>query len=451
MLKLTHVSSLRFIGCSAALATLAACSGETVALGEVARDLVTNGSRCREATLVEGSVVIENQDQLARLEGCEQIEGDLVVRPFAGADFGPLAALTRVGGALDIGRPSTWDELTPEQQERIDEIFEEEQALLDAGWLASLAGFESLERAGRLALRGIGTPSLQPLSNLSTLTNGAVLELGPCTNLRDLTGLERLTGVVELSLSCESLESLAGPRFAPGMSDVIITGANLVDLGALAPERVNELRIEYTAIENVDALSGLTFATSIDLFGNADLTDADALDTLRTAKYLRIAGSPRLERLPELTSMFQLDALGILSNDTLANLPSLPNLGLASGQTEWGNLAPEDAMRVRPDIVQISGNAALESVVIPAGWLAVSFLDISGNANLASIDLSNLHAADGLYISTNPLLEAIDLGQLETIDDLRVIDNPRLALEPFDDLQTFRRIVQPGPLEPGQY
>lgn len=440
--------------CACALGLLSsACSSDSIDLGEVTKDLSSAPSRCAEVALVQGSVLIENQEQVDALEGCNVIEGNLHVRPFERADFRPLATLTKVGGALELGRVSASDflELPIPVQERFDEIFEREQALLDAGWLTSLEGFENLELAGSLSLSGVGAPDLEPLSNLSALTNGGVLQIGPCTNLLSLEGLRQLTGVSDLSLNCNSLASLAGPRFGARMGNVIIEGTSLVDLGALAPESLNELRIQGTALGNLDALSRLAFATSVDLFGNAALVDVDALDALFDVGYLRIANSPLLERVPELTSISELHTLSIVGNDTLENFPSLPNVGSLFADREWGNLAPEDVLQVRPDIVQVIGNPALESLVIPTGWLAVSYLDIVANDRLASIDLSSLHAVDRLSITTNPSLASVDLGLLETTDDLYIVDNALLPLEPFDAVQTFRRLVQPGPLTPDQY
>lgn len=445
--------SLRGGGCAAALAVLTgACSADTVDLGEVSNDL-TAASRCQESTLVEGSVLVENQAQLDELEGCEEIAGNFYIRPFAGADFRPLAALNTVGGALVLGRLTAFDmlDLPLEVQERIGEIMEQEQALLQSGCFSSLEGFEGLERVGSLSLNGVGTPDLQAFSNLSTLSNGGVLEIGACANLRALTGLEQLSGIVALTQLCNSLESLAGPRFAPSMSNAYIFGTSLADLGSFAPESVNELRIEDTALENLDALSRLSRATHIDVYGNPSLTNVDAFDALNYVGYLRIANSPLLERLPELTSIYELSTLSIVGNDALTNIPSIPNIYLVRGLMEWGNLAPEDALRIRPDLIQIIGNRSLESVAIPAGWLGVSYLDIGNNDSLTSIDLANVHAADALWIGTNAALTSVNLGLLETVDDLRVIDNPSLPLEPFDAVQTFRRIVQSGPLEPDQY
>jgi hypothetical protein len=43
-------------------------------------------------------VTVENQDQPNELEGCEVIEGQPDVLPFAGADLRPLHALREVGG-----------------------------------------------------------------------------------------------------------------------------------------------------------------------------------------------------------------------------------------------------------------------------------------------------------------------------------------------------------------
>jgi hypothetical protein len=448
-----RIRSLRHPGCAAALAVFGgACSAETIDLGEVSRDLV-GPSRCQQSTLVEGSVVVENQEQLDQLEGCEQIAGDFHIRPFAGADFRPLAALHTVGGALELGRLTVFDllSLPLEVQERIGEILEQEQALLDSGCFSSLEGFEGLERVGSLSLNGVGTPDLLAFSNLAALTDGGSLVIGACANLRDLEGLEGLTSVVELTQSCNSLESLDGPRFAPRMGNALIFGRSLADLGSFAPESVNELRIEDTALESLDALSQLARAISIDILGNRALTDVDALATLSDVGYLRIGLSPLLERLPELTSMVQLDELSIVGNDALENFPSIPNLGVLPGETDWDNLAPKDALLLRPDIIEITANAALESIVIPAGWLAASYIDIIDNERLTSIDLANIQAVDGLTIGANAALTSVDLGLLETVDDLRIIDNPLLPLEPFDAVSTFRRIVQPGPLEPEQY
>jgi hypothetical protein len=448
-----RIKSLRRPGCAAALAVFSgACSAETIDLGEVSKDLV-GPSRCQSSTLVEESVVVDNQDQLDQLEGCEQIAGDFHIRPFASADFRPLAALHTVGGALELGRLTALDTLSlpREVQERIGEIMEQEQALLDSGCFSSLEGFESLERVGSLSLNGVGTPDLLAFSNLGALTDGGSLVVGVCANLRGLIGLEQLTGVVELTQRCNSLESLEGPRFAPRMGNVYIYGTSLADLGSFAPESVNELRIDDTALESLDALSQLARATSIDLVGNRALTDVDALATLNDVGSLRIGFSPLLERLPELTSMVQLDTLSIVDNDALENFPSIPNLGVIPGDTDWGNLAPEHALLLRPDIIEISGNASLESIVIPAGWLAASYLDIIDNERLTSIDLANIQAVDSLTIGANAALTSVDLGLLETVDDLRIIDNPLLPLEPFDAVLTFRRIVQPGPLEPDQY
>jgi hypothetical protein len=442
-------SSLRRPGCAAALAVFSgACSAETIDLGEVSRNL-SGDSRCQQSTLIEGSVVIENQAQLDQLEGCEQIAGNFHIRPFAGADFRPLAALHTVGGALDLGRLTVFDllSLPLEVQERIGEIMEQEQALLDSGCFSALEGFEGLERVGSLSLNGVGAPNLLAFSSLAALTDGGSLVIGACANLRDLAGLERLSGVVELTQSCNSLESLDGPRFARRMGNAFIFGTSLADLGSFAPESVNELRIEDTALQSLDALSQLARASSIDIFGNRALTNVDALATLNDVGYLRIGFSPLLERLPELTSMVRLETLSIVFNDALENFPSMPNLGIFPGETDWGNLAPEEALWLRPDIIEVTANAALESIVIPAGWLAASYIEIISNERLTSIDLANIQAVDGLSIAANTALTSVDLGLLETVDDLRVIDNPLLPLEPFDAVQTFRRVLQTGPLE----
>jgi len=453
MSKMIHAEMIRSGWCASALVLLAAaCSGETVDLGEVSRDITSSSSQCQESTLVAGDVLVEDQAQLDALVGCEEIEGNLYVRPFADADFTPLASLTRVGGALDIGRRTAFDSatLTPDLQDQLPDVMAQEDALLAAGCFSSLEGFENLASAGSLALAGVGASNLVSFSNLSALTNGGLLQISDCSAPISLTGLERLQGVVELTVQCNTLESLAGPRFTARMGDIYVSGTILSDLGALAPESVKDLRVEDTALENLDAFSKLSRATSIDIYGNPLLTNANALDALFIVGSLRIASSPLLERVPDLTQLYQLDMLSLLGNDALINVPALPSVAPLPFGGEWGNFAPSDALRVRPDVIEINGNASLESIAIPGGWLAASYIDIGGNDNLTSIDLANIHAVDGLSIFTNPALATVNLGQLETVDDLRIIDNPLLPLGPFDDVQTFRRIVQSGPLTPEQ-
>jgi hypothetical protein len=447
-----QLRSLVYGCCSAALSLAAgACSGDVVSLGEVSKDLAANPSRCQDSTLVDGSVVIENQARLDQLAGCETIAGNLYVRPFEAPDLRPLASLSEVGGALELGRLSVFDmlDLPLEEQEQIDQVTAREQALLDGGWLGSLEGLESLSRVDSLKLAGVSAPDLEPLSNLSALAGGGTLQIGPCTDLRSLRGLERLAGVVDLILNCDSLETLAGLPSPSRMGDVQLAGVRLADLADFAPESLNELSISGTALENLDALAGLQRASRVAVANNPALVNVDGLDGLGVVGELSITSNPRLARLPEL-SMSELGAIRIVNNDTLTNFPSLPNLGLFSGSTAWGVLAPDDALRVRPNLIEVLQNPALEHLVIPTGWLAASYVDIAGNERLASIDLSALHAADGLWITANPQLASVALGVLETVDDLRVIDNAVLPLDAFDALQTFQRIVQSGPLDPSQ-
>jgi Leucine-rich repeat (LRR) protein len=430
------------------LALLAsACSGNVVDLGEVSRNLTASESMCQASGVVESSVLVEDQEQLNQLLGCEQIKGDLQIRPFEGPDFRPLASLRTVDGTLELGRPSGFDVSEDADLELARQKDELDSALLEAGWLDSFEGFEGLTRVGSLLLRGVSAPSLEAFSNLDALTSG-VLAIGPCTNLRDLTGLEGVSGLIDLTVSCDSLESLAGLSFPARMRDVDLAGSRLAELGAFDVQALNLLRIENTALENLDALGELTTAVSVSIAFNPALTDTDALNRLSTVSDLLFRRNPLLERLAEFTSLLSLRSLSVSGNDTLTSIGSFPNLFVFPGAIEdWDNLAAQNAVQNRADLIEVSSNPALERLSLPIGWLAAGYVDIFSNATLESIDFAALHSVDRLVVFDNPELQSVDLGNLTTVDNLRVAANAILPLTDFDGLRTFESVLTTGPLE----
>ena len=430
---------------------LAACSGESIELGTLSRDL-SSGSACRASDLVDGSVVIENQAQLDQLAGCATIAGDLHVRPFESPDFTPLAALTTVGGAFELGRESIVDGLPDESLVPFEEALrmgEREAALIATGWLESLDGLQNLRRVGSLILRGLSAPSLEALESIGPLGEGGLLEIGPCFGLRDLRGLEGLTGVADLLLTCDSLESLAGLPFSASMRDVSIAGAALADLGAFDVKALSSLSIEHTALENLDALSGLMTASSLSLVNNRALRDASGLDGLVRVDDLSIFINDALTRLPDFASLVELDTLFISGNAALSEFPAFTGLYPPLEEDfPVRQLSPTDYVAHRPSIVEISGNHALERITMPPSWLAAGHLVIAGNTALRSVELGNLEAIEALSVYTNRALQTVDLGVLDTVDRLWVVDNPQLPLEGFAGLRTFESTLSAGPLEP---
>jgi hypothetical protein len=416
-----------------------ACSGETVNLGEDVRTLDVSSSRCRGSSRIEGSVRASNQAQIDELAGCEVIDGNFYVNPFEAPDLRPLASLRVVGGTLDLGRFSLFDEATDDAQ------IEREGDLLASGWLASFEGLEGLESVGSIFLQGISAPSLAPLANLRGLTQGGRLFINICQNLTDLRGLENLRGVVDLQILCDSLESLQGLSLPTRMGDVTISGANLRDLGDLALEVVEDLDIRNTALENLDALSTLTTTDHLTLSSNPALTNLDGLNTLQESNGIRIIANPALERMPELDSLGYLRELALQQNERLVELPTLPYLARVFERSASQRDPQFDREYFRLDSLQIEDNAALERLQLPGAWALTGLIQISDNPSLQSIALAQVEAADHITIENNPALAQVDVGTLRTVDELYVLNNPLLPLTDFDGLRTFESELSSGP------
>jgi hypothetical protein len=437
--------------------SLCACVGEQVDLGESTNPSTPVGSRCAAGTTLDGNVTAGTQEELNDLAGCEVITGDLFIFPFFDPDFTPLASLQRVGGTLDVGRYSFLDNLDPISDEEVSR----QMALLDSGWINSFAGFESLTSVGNLWLRGILASSLAPLSNLRTLTDGGTLDIGPCLNLQSLEGLENLTGIVDVSLSCTSLTSLRGLNIPRRLRNFTIIAPELIDLGDFGVEELTSLQIYGTQLRDLAALGQLKTAVSIDIFGNDSLLDADGLAALELVDDLSISLNGSLDQLPDFPALGHLGALRITSNVRLKRLPSFPMMQLDFDTYEqnfttpdnpdpWAIAAPEDIDRYTPEVVQISGNASIEDVTLPVGWIGARDIEISSNDRLKSVTFTSTRSADRLTITGNPQLESVALGDMRRALRLLIAANPRLPLEPFDDVQSFERLVTAGPVVPDE-
>jgi hypothetical protein len=448
-----RLSTLVFFAFSSG--SLCACIGDQVDLGESTNPSTPLGSLCENSTTIQGSVSAGSQEELNELAGCEVITGDLFVFPFFDPDFTPLASLVRVDGTLDVGRYSFLDNLDPIS----DEELARQTSLLDSGWINSLEGFENLTSAGNLWLRGVLAPSLAPLSNLRTLTDGGTLSIGPCLNLSSLTGLENLTGIVDVSLSCNSLVSLSGLNFPRRMRNLTLVSPQLTDLGDFDVEELTSLQIYGTQLENLDALARLTTVGSIDLFSNERLVSADGLAGLEVVGELTISANGMLDHLPDFSALGSLGGLRLTSNYALRRLPSFPTMQLEFDNYEqtfstpdepdaWADAAPEDLARYTPDVVEISGNQSLEDVTLPVGWIGARRIEIAGNDHLRSVTLNTTRSTDYLGIASNPLLESVELGDLSRAARLLIAGNPLLPLDIFDDVESFERRVTSGPAVP---
>jgi hypothetical protein len=461
---LSPTSLLSLVPCALALL---GCASESVDLGggTIAQEL-RRGSRCVESPFVEGDVVAGSQAEVAALEGCQEVRGDLVITLFSDADLSPLHELRAVDGSLTIGLEASFAAFGDEDLDfdALTALAERDAELLANGWLTSLQGLEQLERVGALMLVGTSASDLSALQRLrsvggtSTLYGPGVQASGTITlsgnrELLNLTGLESVRGVDALAIfNSPNLVSLSGVALDREVSAVTLSDAPaLVDLSALSP------LIQVTTL----TLSGL------------GVTDLSALATLETADFLGIAGNPALVDASALENLVGNSQLSIYENGALRSLPSFArwvrvpdeiyihdNPVLESIELEFGGVpnayTVDDEPRVFPTrVVTIENNAQLRTVSVPAvdyqcelcrpsegaGLLNVGLFLLRDNPSLSSVDFGGLRRAGLLSIANNQSLSSVTLGELARVEDLEVTNNPQLSADAFDGVATFERTL----------
>lgn len=418
--------------------TLGACSDDTVNLGggQVSQE-IQRGARCMESPVIDDSVSVLNQQELADLAGCEEIAGDLRIQLFAGADLAPLAALRVIGGTLELGG-ELGDAPTEEEYGR---AFAEREQLLADGYLPSLAGLESLEQVAILEIYGSAVETLESLGSLRRLV-GRESDIAPVgsvrlsrTRLRNLHGLENVEGVRYLSLRDNAeLESLDGLRLEEFSYDIAISYSP--KLGAL-PEvahlgYVRSIYLDDVGITDLDDFESLySVDGSIVLRGNRNLANVDRLAGV-TARSLRLEDNALLKRVPPLSTMEWLESVSVLYNPSLESLSlDLPLHGTGP------DIVQADALVDPIKVVDIGGNDTLRSVSLAAGLEQGRFVAIYQNPSLESVSLGTLAQLEELRIVDNSRLGAVDVGALQSVQSLTVTGNTRLDTAGFAAIQTF--------------
>jgi hypothetical protein len=412
-----------------------ACSADAITMGEdgAGSAPVPSDSRCAESPQVTGDVTVTNQREIELLEGCEAIEGDLVVIGFAGADLRPLHALRAVSGLLHLGGDPN-GEPAPDPS-------------VEGSWLQSLAGLESLESAGALLLSGLVAEDVEPLGSLRVLTTG-MLWVMMSPNLVDLGGLAQLRGVTDLLLSCEALESIDGLVLPEEMKTLTLSGANLSQLKSIGVRTITDsLEVRSTGLTNLEAFSGLRQARSVGIGSNAALESMDGLNSLQFAESLAVYDNQSLTRLPEFSQLRQLNNLMVRDNERLTTLSEFPLLFLQPTYIRDA-LAPEELLGLRPDVIDISSNASLTAVALPVGWLSGAAMMIEDNAALTQVEFTRQRSVDYLSIQNNPVLGSLVLGELATVNRLDLINNPSLEPTAFDTVRTFETNLSSSALAP---
>lgn len=448
-------------GCMALIGLALGCANRAVDLGGGAVEQeISRPSRCLASPIIDGNVLVTNQADVAALEGCEEIRGELAIQFYPDADLTALHSLRSVDAALVIGG-SEYRFLAPDEAPEVEQLdqIDQREAALRGTWLSSLEGLESLTRVGELVIDSTAIIDLTPLQQLQLIGGSSIsstertipgdrfvqsgLSIQRNPNLLALTGLENARGVTSITITeNKSLASLSGLSLSPNLDQISIAECPaLNDIDALETVKtVSSVFLDELAVTDLDALSGLEEASDgINLVANAALVDASALSGLISASSIAFMGNPALTILPTLTHLSDMpEALFFADNDALEAIDIDP--GTAFGRAF--NFA--DTGRTRSlAIIQIDGNANLRSVILHEspvgefGLIAAEVVSVYDNPNLASVDLGGLQRIDMLTISENPRLAQVTSPDLTRVGTLQVIDNASLSTAAFANLQTF--------------
>lgn len=418
---------------------LYACGDETVDLGggRISQQ-ITRGARCVDSPVVSGSVRVTSQAELAELEGCEEIDGDLHVNIFPGADLSPLASLRVVDGLLELGAYPEFPAEGVETSE-MEALLAEVNEIAADGYLSSLAGLENLERATSLQFYYLTAPDLSSLQALRELSgHEGSLPVGfvglQNSQVRSLHGLEKLENVRELVTAYNpELESLGGITLGANVVNINLVGSpKLASIAELANvEIANTVYLDDIGITDVDALSTLYYAEyGISVSNNRHLLNIDGLSGARTSS-LFINRNAVLSSIPALSNLEYLEYVMIVDNPQLETIElALPPHGAL--YTMGTTLLPEPV-----GMIEIGENDHLTTLSIGAGLEQARFVVLHENPLLASVALGTLTQIESLAITANPSLVDLDLGALRTVGTLSAIDNPSLDDGPLRAVRTF--------------
>jgi hypothetical protein len=446
-------------------ALLCACSADVVNMGDDANESPVAPappahSSCLESSTLSGDVLAQSQADIDALEGCETIDGNVLVMPYFEPDLRPLHALTAVTGELGLGASYIWSAGDPTREQQAAEA-----AALEGGFIASLEGLESLERVGSMALSRASVHNLTPLANLRAISGA--LSLVECDQVTDLTPL---AGVVihELAIDLDNVESLTGLRLYQYVKSLDISGERLVNIDALATVRSVDLSVtiretamrdlrglgqlehvrgdmlimDNPALQTFDGIERLYIEGTIVIARNAALERPDGLDDLLRAGEIVIDGNDRLRRLPEFPNL-DFRGLYVWDNPALEELSRFPGILAAQLLPSGANVydvvdGPRERLNRRSEIV-IERNPSLQRFSVPLGWRDGTYMALEGNTQLSDLDFSELESIDRLEIKNNASLTRVSLGALTLVDSLEMVQNPLLPAAIFDAVRTFER------------
>jgi hypothetical protein len=441
---MSHVNIRGSASCLSVLAlslSLGACTDEDVNLGggRAADGIDARGARCSESTTVTGLVRVKSQTDVEDLAGCEEIDGDVHIEVFAGADLSPLSALRSIDGTLEIGAYPEIAEGNYENGE-LEALREQVDAVIGDGYLPSLHGLENLTRVTSLDIHDIAAQDLAPLLGLRELSgHETYLPVGYIgingTALRNLHGLENVQNITNLVLADNpELESLSGVVLGEAMTQLnLVDSPRLDSLEELAPlALLYTLILSNIGITDLESLTNLsTVEYTIDLSQNRNLVNVDRISTISSAS-LTINDNAALTSIPPITASFWLDVLTVVDNPELQSISvNLPNQG------NGPNYVADSPLIHAISVIEIGQNDKLTQVSLAEGLEEVEVISIHGNPSLASVSFGTLSSLEELTLSANTSLTSVDVGALETVDTLSIINNPAFDPAQLAGVRTF--------------
>lgn len=372
----------------------------------------------------DGSIEVRTQADLERLEGCNVVNGDLLILGLVTDDLLELSQLRSVTGTLQLALSG------------------------------SLEGLQGLDSVGNLWLEGLDTTTLSQLGNLTRIGDGSgqdgALVITGLQRARDLEGFGNLRVVSTIDiLESASLTSIAGLSVPPQLQRILLSGLDsLTDITALAPlEEVDELSFSDLNLTNLVGLANLRVASNLSLANLPFLTDLSQLAALT------VVGGLYVEDIG-VTNLTGLEGLERIDNATIEFNPNLLDMEALSGLTSLDELTvyANPALQSLPELrveelfsVNVNDNAALQ--VGPRFPLAtrIEFVNVSLNPALRSVlGFSALRLASDIVITNNLVLNEVNLGELQSARDLVVLCNPALPEAWLDPLRGVANEVTSG-------
>ena len=289
-----------------------------------------------------------------------------------------------------------------------------------------------------------------------------VISFRNCTGVDNLSFLSKYDRISTLRIEKSGLTD----RVVPDLSEVpvsylYLTGNRKLTQLTLNTEKLYEVDLSGTSVENLDFLTGAEELRSLNL-ENTNVSDLSPIAPLTRITYLNLSGSQVKSFETELNSLglteLYLDGCGLTSSDGLGDYVALKKLDL--GDNSLTDVTFIDKIAPNLELLDLCGNditgrdlaflqnannmVHLEIDSIDLSWCQLSYLE--NMTELSTLDARNCHLTDisGLQNCTklkNILLgfnEINDVSALASLDDVvtsnRLLDLTNNRVESIDPL-----------------